>query len=246
MCNCYQAGKSVSNLSCGGCKHCQKLHDHWERLEEVVDDVVPLAVRSVECATEEHVIDNAGVGNKYVLIIIDQFTRWVEAFPVPDQGAETTAKTLVYEFIYRFDVPEPPILTPTDLKEVMEETTVNLICSSEAPCPKQPPTISWSNIPESAHITTQLQEKPDKTQSVFSYMTFKASYKDHRKSITCTATYPRNSSDDSNVESTMTLKVLFSPEETHITIDPSDSVSAGTVTLTCKSKASPNEMNYTW
>ncbi len=74
----------------------------------------------------------------------------------------------------------------------MEGTTVNLICSAEAPCPKQPPTISWSNISESALITTQLQEKPDNTQSVFSYMTYKASYKDHRKNITCTATYTRN------------------------------------------------------
>lgn len=38
-------------------------------------------------------------GNKYVLVIIDQFTRWVEAFPIPDQGAETTAKTFVNDFI---------------------------------------------------------------------------------------------------------------------------------------------------
>ncbi|KAF4095969.1 hypothetical protein G5714_023572 [Onychostoma macrolepis] len=145
------------------------------------------------------------------------------------------------------DVPELPILTPTDLQEVKEETTVNLSCSAEAPCPKQPPTISWSNISESAHIKAQLQEKPDKTQSVFSYVTFKASYKDHKKNITCTATYPRNTPDASTVKSTVILRVLFSPKETHITIDPSDSVSAGTnVTLTCKSKASPNEMNYTW
>ncbi|XP_016301529.1 sialic acid-binding Ig-like lectin 12 [Sinocyclocheilus anshuiensis] len=145
------------------------------------------------------------------------------------------------------DVPELPILTPTDLQEVMEETTVNLSCSSEAPCPKQPPTISWSNIPESARITTQLQEKPDKTQSVFSYMTFKASYKDHKKNISCTATYPRNTPNDSTAETTVMLRVLFSPKETHIIIDPSDSISVGTnVTLTCKSKASPNEMNYTW
>ncbi len=81
-----------------------------------------------------------------------------------------------------------------------------LLCWS--PCPKQPPTISWSNISESALITTQLQEKPNKTQSVFSYMTFKASYKDHRKNITCTATYPINTPDNSTVKSTVMLRVL--------------------------------------
>ncbi|CAM4721734.1 unnamed protein product [Leuciscus chuanchicus] len=146
------------------------------------------------------------------------------------------------------DSPQPPELKPTDLKEVMENTTVSLSCSAEAPCPKQPPTISWSNIPESAHITTQLQEKPNKTQSVFSHMTFKASYMDHRKNISCTATYPRKTSKDSTVETTVILQVPFSPKETCITVDPSASVSVNTnVTLTCKSKASPSrEMNYTW
>uniref|UniRef100_A0A8C1GX32 Si:dkeyp-28d2.4 n=1 Tax=Cyprinus carpio TaxID=7962 RepID=A0A8C1GX32_CYPCA len=141
------------------------------------------------------------------------------------------------------DSPQPPELKPNDLK-VMEETTVNLICSAEAPCPKQPPTISWSNIPESAHITTQLQEKPDKTQSVFSYMTFKASYKDHRRNISCTATYQRNTPDASTVETIVMLQVLFPPKETHVIITPS----VGTnVTLTCKSRASPsNDLNYTW
>uniref|UniRef100_A0A3Q2DVB9 Integrase catalytic domain-containing protein n=1 Tax=Cyprinodon variegatus TaxID=28743 RepID=A0A3Q2DVB9_CYPVA len=44
-------------------------------------------------------------GNKYILVIIGQFTRWVEAFPIPDQGPETTAKKLVYDFIARFGVP---------------------------------------------------------------------------------------------------------------------------------------------
>ncbi|CAM4721730.1 unnamed protein product [Leuciscus chuanchicus] len=146
------------------------------------------------------------------------------------------------------DSPQSLIFKPTDLKEVMEETTVSLSCSAEAPCPKQPPTISWSNIPESGHITTQLQEKPDKTQSVFSHMTFKASYMDHRKNISCTATYPRKTSNDSTVETTVMLQVLFPPKETCITIDPSASVSVGTnVTLTCKSKANPsNNMTFSW
>uniref|UniRef100_A0A8C1ATM3 Si:dkeyp-28d2.4 n=2 Tax=Cyprinus carpio TaxID=7962 RepID=A0A8C1ATM3_CYPCA len=140
--------------------------------------------------------------------------------------------------------PQPPELKLSELQYVMQENTVNLSCSAEAPCPTQPPNISWSNIPESASITTQLQEKPDKTQSVFSYMTFKASYKDHRKNITCTATYPRNTPNDSTVEGNIMLRVLFPPKETHISISPS----VGTnVTLTCKSKASPaNDLNYTW
>ncbi|CAM4721726.1 unnamed protein product [Leuciscus chuanchicus] len=146
------------------------------------------------------------------------------------------------------DSPQPLILKPTDLKEVMENTTVSLSCSAEAPCPKQPPTISWSYIPESAHITTQLQEKPNKTQSVFSHMTFKASYMDHRKNISCNVTYPRKTSNDSSVETTVMLQVLFPPKVTRITIDQSAPVSVGTnVTLTCKSKANPsNNMTFSW
>ncbi|XP_001920051.2 myelin-associated glycoprotein isoform X1 [Danio rerio] len=146
------------------------------------------------------------------------------------------------------DFPQQPELKPNNLPYVMEESTVNLNCSAEAPCPKQPPNVSWSNIPESASITTQLLEKPDKTQSVFSLMTFKASYRDHKKNIYCTVTYTRETANDSTVETNVTLLVLFPPKETHITISPSASVSVGTnVTLTCKSKGSPsNNMTYTW
>ncbi|XP_050959966.1 vascular cell adhesion protein 1-like [Labeo rohita] len=151
-------------------------------------------------------------------------------------------------FLHTHSDSPSPILTPTDLEKVMEGTTVNLSCFAEAPCPEKPPTISWSNIPESANITTQLQEKPDKTQSVFSNVTFKASYKNHKNIISCTATYTRNTSDVSTVKSTVMLRVLFSPKETHITINPSTSVSVGTnVTLTCESKGNPStHMNYTW
>ncbi|XP_051537772.1 B-cell receptor CD22-like [Myxocyprinus asiaticus] len=146
------------------------------------------------------------------------------------------------------DVPMPPKLTLNDLQEVMENRIVNVSCSAEAPCPKQPPKLSWSNIPKSAIITTQLQEKPDKTQSVFSQITFKPSYMDDRKNISCTVTYPRNTSNDTTVETTMMLRVLFPPKETHVIIKPSASVSVGTnVTLTCKSKASPSkDITYTW
>lgn len=49
-CDCYQAGKDLSSLPCGGCPHCQKAHQQWSRFEEDVDDVIPLAIRRI---TEE-------------------------------------------------------------------------------------------------------------------------------------------------------------------------------------------------
>lgn len=44
-------------------------------------------------------------GNKCIMVITDQFTKWVEAFAVPDQSSETTARKLVEEFIARFGAP---------------------------------------------------------------------------------------------------------------------------------------------
>ena len=44
-------------------------------------------------------------GNKYILVIGDYFSKWVEAYPVPDEKAETVAQKLVTEFVCRLGVP---------------------------------------------------------------------------------------------------------------------------------------------
>ena len=44
-------------------------------------------------------------GNKYILVMIDQFTKWVELEPLPNQTAEIIAKSLVDRFISRFGTP---------------------------------------------------------------------------------------------------------------------------------------------
>ena len=44
-------------------------------------------------------------GNKYILIAADYFTKWVEAFSLPNQEARTIADVLVKEFVCRFGVP---------------------------------------------------------------------------------------------------------------------------------------------
>ena len=44
-------------------------------------------------------------GNRYLLVIVDYFTRWAEAFPLPDQQAESLAKAFVHEFVCRYGAP---------------------------------------------------------------------------------------------------------------------------------------------
>ena len=41
-------------------------------------------------------------GNTVILMLVDQFTKWVECYPLPDQSAELVAKTIVDEFFSRF------------------------------------------------------------------------------------------------------------------------------------------------
>ncbi|CAI5671544.1 unnamed protein product [Oreochromis niloticus] len=43
-------------------------------------------------------------GNRYVLVAMDYFTKWPEAYAVPDQSATTTAERLVEEMFARFGV----------------------------------------------------------------------------------------------------------------------------------------------
>ena len=45
-------------------------------------------------------------GNRYILVVADYFTRYVEAYPISDQEATTVARQLVNEFFLRFSPPE--------------------------------------------------------------------------------------------------------------------------------------------
>ena len=40
-------------------------------------------------------------GSTVILTLVDQFTKWVECYPLPDQSAELVAKTIVDEFFSR-------------------------------------------------------------------------------------------------------------------------------------------------
>lgn len=45
-------------------------------------------------------------GNSYILVVGDYFTRWMEAYPIPNQEAPTVAKAITNEFFFRFSPQE--------------------------------------------------------------------------------------------------------------------------------------------
>lgn len=65
-------------------------------------------------------------GNKYILIVGDYFTKWMEAYPLGDQKAETVADVFVREFVSRFGV---PLQLHTDLGRNFESVVFNDFCS---------------------------------------------------------------------------------------------------------------------
>ena len=45
-------------------------------------------------------------GNKYILVVSDYFTRWVEAYAIPNQEATTVAVKLIDSMFCRYSIPE--------------------------------------------------------------------------------------------------------------------------------------------
>jgi transposase InsO family protein len=63
--------------------------------------------------------------NKYILVVCDYFTRWTEAFPLPNQEAATVAQVFVNEYVCRYGVPEQ---LHTDQGRNFESKLIQEIC----------------------------------------------------------------------------------------------------------------------
>jgi transposase InsO family protein len=64
-------------------------------------------------------------GNQYILIAQDYFTKWPEAFALPDQQAVTVAEVLVNQFFTRFGV---PMELHSDQGRNFESETLREVC----------------------------------------------------------------------------------------------------------------------
>ena len=45
-------------------------------------------------------------GNRFILVVGDYWTKWMEAYPIPNHTASTVASVLVYRFMSRFGIPQ--------------------------------------------------------------------------------------------------------------------------------------------
>ncbi|XP_060759744.1 myelin-associated glycoprotein-like isoform X2 [Neoarius graeffei] len=128
-----------------------------------------------------------------------------------------------------------------DQNEVVEGTSVSLICSVPAPCPFNLPTFSWNFLPEERR-----QEQNHNTSFSSSQLTFSATHLHHGLNFTCTATYQLQNNNKS-AHSSLTLHVLYGPRNTSVSASPSASVLLGSsVSLHCSSDGNPAVQIYTW
>ncbi len=64
-------------------------------------------------------------GNKYILVAVDYFTRWAEAYGIPNQEAVTVANKLVNEMFLRFS---PPTQLHSDQGRQFESSLMAEVC----------------------------------------------------------------------------------------------------------------------
>ena len=88
-----------------GCEDCQraKTGAHRKASLDPIEAAYPWQIVYVDI-TEPHVISNSG--NRYLLVFIDLFSKYCEAFPLRDMKAETVAKVFYEKVIMRHGPPE--------------------------------------------------------------------------------------------------------------------------------------------
>ena len=88
-----------------GCEKCQKSKGPLKTPRapmQIVGASRPMERIATDILGELPVTDK---GNRYILVVSDYYTKWTEAFPMPNMEARTVADIIVREVVSRFGVP---------------------------------------------------------------------------------------------------------------------------------------------
>jgi len=70
-------------------------------------------------------------GSKYLLVVVDAFTKWIESYPLPDQEAHTCMTALYNGFFSRFGL---PLQLHSDQGRNLESSLVQELCGIAGVC----------------------------------------------------------------------------------------------------------------
>ncbi|CAL8397703.1 unnamed protein product [Arctogadus glacialis] len=133
-------------------------------------------------------------------------------------------------------------------RPLTEGSRVTFTCRAIAPCPTQPPHLSWiqSGGPEGRPEPHGDQEPNVRTRR----LNITLSDRHDGVRLTCLVEYPVNDPaggpSNRTAESVVTLNVSYSPKDTQASVSP-PAVSLGSVVnLTCTSRANPPVLRFTW
>lgn len=97
-------GKAVENYvaSCAVCNKNKKSPRHGHTPMQEYQAGAPMERVHIDFLGP---LPKTARGNEHVLMMVDQFTKWVECVPLPSQTAEVTAQAAVNHFFSRFGYP---------------------------------------------------------------------------------------------------------------------------------------------
>ncbi|XP_059901584.1 Schwann cell myelin protein-like isoform X1 [Gadus macrocephalus] len=143
--------------------------------------------------------------------------------------------------------PAPSIQTVPE-GPLTEGSRVTFTCRAIAPCPTQPPHLSWnqSGRPEGRPEPHGDQEPNVRTRR----LNITLSDRHDGVRLTCLAEYPVNNPaggpSNRTAESVVTLNVSYSPKDTQASVSPPTVSLGSVVNLTCTSRANPPVLRFTW
>lgn len=104
--NFYWPGLQADvRLYISGCEKCSKRKSPQMKKKapmEIVESGVPMDRVATDILGE---LPTTEKGNKFILVVSDDFTKWTECIPMPNMEAKTVAKLFVEEVFVRYVIP---------------------------------------------------------------------------------------------------------------------------------------------